>query len=86
MRSSTSAIGSMVGFATSLVGAAARAAQLEAQLERGERLSQLVVQLAREEPPLLLFRRLQLLVKLPQPVVGDAQVLLVFGPFRRSDL
>lgn len=46
-------------------------AELQAQLERGQRLTELVVQLARKEPALLFLGRLELSVQLAKALVGD---------------
>ena len=67
-------------------GPPARAPELQPQLERGQRLPQLVVQLVREEPALVLLRRLQPPVELPQPLVGDAQLAQRLGGGARVGL
>ena len=53
---------------------AARAPELQPQLQRGQRLPQLVVQLVREEAPLVLLGRLEAAVQQPEALVGDAQL------------
>ena len=50
------------------------AVELQPQLERGQRLAELVVQLVREEAALLFLGRLQAAVKQAEALVGDAQL------------
>ena len=55
-------------------------AELQPQLQRRQRLPQLVVQLVRQETALFLLGRLQAAIELAQALVGDAQVAFVGGP------